>query len=92
MPLLYALGQHKALQAIHGRLQDGERLFAFLGDLYVTSQLARTTDIYGILEDELWRHARIRINAGRRRSGTAEGLRLTAWHLSAKGRGEAETI
>ena len=30
MPLLYALGQHGALEAIKARLLPGERLFAFL--------------------------------------------------------------
>ena len=65
MPLLYALGQHRALQAIHNRLQPSEQLFAFLDDLCVIAQPERVADIYRILEEELWNHACIRINAGK---------------------------
>ena len=32
MPLLFALGQRVALEAVQSRLLEGERLFAFLGD------------------------------------------------------------
>ena len=35
MPLLFCLGQHPALAAVSAALQDGERLFAFLDDLYI---------------------------------------------------------
>ena len=35
MPLFFCLGQHPALAAISAALQDGERLFAFLDDLYI---------------------------------------------------------
>ena len=35
MPLLFSLGQHRALQAVAAQLQDGEKLFAFLDDICV---------------------------------------------------------
>ena len=35
MPLLFSFGQHRALQAVAAQLQDGEKLFAFLDDIYV---------------------------------------------------------
>ena len=35
MPLLFSLGQHRALRAVNARLIEGESLFAFLDDLYV---------------------------------------------------------
>ena len=56
MPLLYALGQHSALVAASERLKGDEILFAFLDDLYVKSSPDR---------EELWRHARIRLNQGK---------------------------
>ena len=34
MPLLFSLGQH---QAVQGRLDAGERLMAFLDDVYVAT-------------------------------------------------------
>ena len=65
MPLLYALGQHRALEAVTERLRPGERLFAFFDDVYVTCSPDRVVDVFGIFEEELWRHARIRVNQGK---------------------------
>ena len=38
MPLLFALGQHEALQAVSRQFRPNERLFAFLDDVYLTSK------------------------------------------------------
>ena len=65
MPLLFSLGQHAALEAVRARLLPGERLFAFLDDIYATSGPERTAEIYAIIVEELWRHARIRVNIGK---------------------------
>ena len=35
MPLLFSLGQHRALVHVRASLRRGERLFAFLDDIYV---------------------------------------------------------
>ena len=35
MLLLFSLGQHRALVASQARPRDGERLFAFLDDVYI---------------------------------------------------------
>ena len=40
-PALYAIGQHAALLAAHGRLQADEEVSAFLDDLYVLTTLPR---------------------------------------------------
>ena len=37
MPLLFSLGQHKALTSVADELHRGEHLFAFHDDLYVTA-------------------------------------------------------
>ena len=37
MPLLFALGQHAALEAVQRQLRVGERLFAYHDDIYVVS-------------------------------------------------------
>ena len=55
MPLFFALGQH--LEA-SDRLDEGERLVAFLDDLYALSGSDRTVDCHNILAEELWEHAR----------------------------------
>ena len=62
MPALFSLGQHPALQA---ELQDGERLFAFLDDVYVVCAPPRVNAIYGILQHELFTHSSIRVHHGK---------------------------
>ena len=42
MPLLFSLGQHRALVAVNDELQEGERLMAFLDDIYVSTPPDRT--------------------------------------------------
>ena len=87
MPLLYALGQHRALEAIKARLLPGGRLFAFLDDVHVVAQPDRILEVYGILEAELWDKARIRIHSGKtqvwnragRAPGQVEELNRGAW-------------
>ena len=65
MPLLVALGQHTALLEVSDRLDEGERLVAFLDDLCALSGPDRTVDCHNILAEELWEHARIRLNQGK---------------------------
>ena len=40
MPLFFCLGQQEALQAVQRQLQAGERLFAYLDDVYVVTRPA----------------------------------------------------
>ena len=76
MPLLFALGQHAALSAVQGSLQDEERLLAFLDDLYiVTPNPDRLQEVYGIVQRELWVHSRIRINEGKTQVWNLGGVR-----------------
>ena len=65
MPLLFSLGQHAALAAANARLQDGERLFAYLDDIYVICSPRRVLEVHRVLQEELWAHARIRIQNGK---------------------------
>ena len=65
MPLLFALGQHRALRSVQSHLSEDERLLAFHDDIYVVSQPERTCELYGILARELWVHSRIRINGSK---------------------------
>ena len=65
MPMLYSLGQHPALCAVQSKLRVEERLFAFLDDIYVVCSPERVSEIYKLWEEELWRHSRIQIHAGK---------------------------
>ena len=50
MPFLFSLGQHSVLDAVISRLQEGERVFAFLDDLHVLCDPGRAAEVYSILE------------------------------------------
>ena len=65
MPLLFSLGQHRALVSVAGELRRGEHLFAFHDDLYVTAQPDRVVDIHHSLATHLWNQARITLHQGK---------------------------
>ena len=54
MPLLYSLGQHAALVAMHARLHPGGKLFAYLDDVWLVSQPERVGEVHIVAEHELW--------------------------------------
>ena len=59
---MFSLGQHSGLDSVISRLEEGERFFAYLDDLYVMCDPGRVAEVHSILEEELWRHARIQID------------------------------
>ena len=65
MPLLFSLGQQRALRAIAGELQAGERVFASLDDLHVSCPPARVAAIHRLMRIELWRHSKISVHHGK---------------------------
>ena len=75
MPLLFALGQHEALQAVSRQLRPNERLFAFLDDIYLTTKPDRVGAGYAILEQELRVHACIRVHTGKTKIWNQAGVR-----------------
>ena len=78
MPLLLSLGQHSELEAVRARLINGERLFAFLDDVYVTTTPNRVGTVHNILQEELYQHSRIHINIGKTQVWNAAGFRPPA--------------
>ena len=75
MPLLFSLGQHRALCAVQRRLRRDELMFAFLDDIYVKTSPERVSQVYGILQQVLWRHARVRVHDGKTRVWNSSGTR-----------------
>ena len=57
MPMLFALGQHRALEAVQRS--------AFLDDVYVVCTPDRVADVLTILAQELQRHAHINLHQGK---------------------------
>ena len=68
MPALYALAQHDALEAAAGRLEKGERLFAFLDDLYVVTTRARAAAAFKEVAGAVERHAGVQSHLGKLRA------------------------
>ena len=65
MPALFSLGAHPALQALQAQLQEDERLFAFLDDVYVVCSPDRVNAIFGVLQNVLFIHSAIRVHHGK---------------------------
>ena len=77
-PFLFSLGQHATLDAVKARMVEGEVLLAFLDDVYVITKPDRVGDVYLALQEELYRHARIKIHAGKTQVWNAAGERPEA--------------
>ena len=73
MPLLFALGQHRALVAIQSELQDGEFLFAYLDDIYAVVPPDRVGAVS--MQQHLWAHCRIRVHTGKTQVWNREGVK-----------------
>ena len=53
IPLLFSLGQHRAMVAVQASLFEGERLFAFLDDIYIVCAPSRVGEVYMLLQRHL---------------------------------------
>ena len=62
MPLLFAVGQHRALEVASGQLRAGERLFAFHDDIFMVTMPERVGAVYSVVEEQLRVQARIGIH------------------------------
>ena len=65
MPLFFCLGQHPALTAVSARLEAGEKLFAYLDDLYIVCSPGRLGAVHSLLEQHLRQRSGISVNAGK---------------------------
>jgi len=65
MPLLYALGQHRALVEASASLQPGEHLLAFLDDLYVVTSRDRAAEVFRTVAESVEHHAGVRTHLGK---------------------------
>ena len=65
LPMLYALGQHRALLAVQSQLFLNERLMGFSGRCVCVSEPERTCELHNILRQDLWDHSRIQVHAGK---------------------------
>ena len=75
MPALFSLGQHSALQHTQQQLQAGERLYAYLDDVYLIVPPHRVETTYRTLAHELQQHAHIQLNPAKTRVWNNSGHR-----------------
>ena len=74
MPFLFALGLHRALTAVRGRLLPSEKVFAFLDDFCVICSPHRVLEVHQILEEELRNHAQISLHHGKTQAWNRAGV------------------
>ena len=60
--LLFVLGQHVSLEAAQARLRVGERLMAFLDDIFAVCASNRVWAVFAIVEQEMQARAHIRMH------------------------------
>ena len=72
--MLFALGQHRALEADQNWLRDGAKLFAFLDDVYLVCTPGRVADVLKIVEEELMAHANISLHLGKTQVWNRSGV------------------
>ena len=74
MPLLFSLAMHPSLVSTGDLLREGEKLFAFLDDVYLICKPERVLEVFRLIENALWIHSRISVHCGKtqlwNRSGT----------------------
>ena len=50
MPVLFAVGQHQALEAAHRQLQNSKCIFAILDDIYIVTSPERVGAVFAIVQ------------------------------------------
>ena len=65
MPALFSLGMHEALEATQRELNEGERVFAYLDDVYVVARPERTRATFVIVSGHLSTLVGINVNMGK---------------------------
>ena len=72
MPALYALAQHAGLQAAAAQLGEGERILAFLDDIYVVAPYGRARQAFDVVARAVEQHAGVRTHLGKLRAWCRE--------------------
>ena len=78
MPLLYSLGQHRALEAINREMRADQHLMAFLDDIFLVTMPQDVGAAYAIVQEKLWVHSCIRVHVGKTKVWNRAGIRPLA--------------
>ena len=75
MPLLFAMGQHHALDTVSRSLREDEKLLAYLDDIYFCCEADRVGEVYTVVQEALQTNAGISIDEGVEHGwGTSTGV------------------
>ena len=75
MPLLFAMGQHHALDTVSRSLREDEKLLAYLDDIYFCCEPDRVGEVYTVVQEALQTHAGISIHGGKTKVWNMAGER-----------------
>ena len=78
MPLLFSVGQHRAMVSVQAALFEGERLFAFLDDIYVVCSPSRIGEVHALIQRHLWELTGIRVHHGKTKIWNSGGVKPPA--------------
>ena len=78
MPLLYSLGQHRALEAIDREMGANQHLMAFLDDIFFVTMPREVGEVYAVVQEKLWIHSCIRVHVGKTKVWNRAGIRPLA--------------
>ena len=65
MPALFCLGLHEALERSQRQFLPGEKLLAYLNDIYIVTQPSRARQVYDIVTNEVRLHTGVEPNRGK---------------------------
>ena len=75
MPLLFAVGQHHALDTVSRSLREDEKLLAYLDDIYFCCEPDRVGEVYTVVQEALQTHAGISVHGGKTKVWNMAGER-----------------
>ena len=73
--LLFSVGQHRAMVSVQAALFEGERLIAFLDDIYVVCSPSRVGEVHALLQRHLWEQTGIRVHQGKTKIWNSGGVK-----------------
>ena len=76
VPLLFSL-VHPFLRSAADHLREGEKIFAFLDDVYLVCTPDRVLEVFRIIEIALWTHSKISVHCGKTQLWNRSGVTPT---------------
>ena len=66
-----------SLRSVADHLREGEKIFAFLDDVYLVCTPDRVLEVFRIIENALWTHSKISVHCGKTQLWNRSGVTPT---------------